>query len=295
MDRVVVASRKAQKKREGPQAVLAAALETDILVDLLEAFEGVGLPPSEVTLGIDALEHLARSMDAPLPPHSLWLDVGLWRTQVLLLANGSPVCYRSIPCVWPTAKCEQGNPMPRPCRGGPQDLVSEVIATVLAASPEARRLPELTIITGEQAGHEEVVSTLGKLLPGEVRCLGDYSWTRLGLEPAFCGRFDQLAVALGLALRGVEGRGALNFLRGEFAVKVLSASRRRPRMVLAAAFTLALASAGLSVGLDMRAKTLRLEALENRNRQKPPFLRLLNFLAWSVPRRDDHGSISNGA
>ena len=32
-----------------------------------------------------------------------------------------------------------------------------------------------------------------------------------------------------------------------------------------------------------------------RNRQKNPFLRLLNFLAWSVPRRDDHGSISNGA
>ena len=34
---------------------------------------------------------------------------------------------------------------------------------------------------------------------------------------------------------------------------------------------------------------------ELRKRQKNPFLRLLNFLAWSVPRRDDHGSIRNGA
>ncbi|MYL85404.1 transposase [Desulfovibrio aerotolerans] len=32
-----------------------------------------------------------------------------------------------------------------------------------------------------------------------------------------------------------------------------------------------------------------------RNRQKNPFLRLLNFLAWSVPRRGDHGSIGTGA
>ncbi|BAH73461.1 hypothetical protein [Solidesulfovibrio magneticus] len=32
-----------------------------------------------------------------------------------------------------------------------------------------------------------------------------------------------------------------------------------------------------------------------RNRQKKSFLRLLSFLAWNVPRRDAHGSISNGA
>ena len=32
-----------------------------------------------------------------------------------------------------------------------------------------------------------------------------------------------------------------------------------------------------------------------RNRQKNPFLRLLSFLAWSVPRRDSHGSLSDGA
>ena len=34
---------------------------------------------------------------------------------------------------------------------------------------------------------------------------------------------------------------------------------------------------------------------EARNRQKRSFLRLLSFLAWSVPKGDDHGSISNGA
>lgn len=272
MERVVVASRKAHRKREGPQAVLAAALETDLLAELLKAFEGVGLPPSEVTLGIDALEHLARSMDAPLPLHCLWLDVGLRRTQVLQLADGSPVCCRSIPCVWPEPVWREQDNLatetpPRSWRGTSQALVSEIIATVLAASPDARRLPELTIITGEQAGHGEVLGALCKHLPGEVKRLRDFSWERLGLEPAFRSRLDQLAVALGLALRGAEGGGSLNYLRGEFAVKALSASRRRPRLVLAAAFALALASAGLSVGLDMRAKTLRLEALENQARE----------------------------
>ena len=42
-------------------------------------------------------------------------------------------------------------------------------------------------------------------------------------------------------------------------------------------------------------KTNKTEPRKKGNRQKNPFLRLLNFLAWSVPRRGDHGSIRTGA
>ena len=64
---------------------------------------------------------------------------------------------------------------------------------------------------------------------------------------------------------------------------------------------LAVESLGRAVGDPMPAKGQNVVQMPGEhlpdgpgNRQKNPFLRLLNFLAWSVPRRDDHGSVSNG-
>lgn len=273
LQNVVVSYRKIARRQDGSQFVIAAALPKDTLTALLESFQEEGLPVAEVGLSVDCLDFLARETGESLPSRSIWLDIGGRQTQFMYLMDGMPACYRSLP--WGCSEVAAGageTPMVKTFsqEGGAalEHLVPEIIATVLAISPEAVRLPELIVVCGDAAGHDGLLTALRERFQSTVRQLRDFSGKRLDLPAEIHGQLDVLAMALGLALRKAAGSEALHFLHGEFAVKRVGNRRHRPRYVLAAAFVLAMVSLGLSIGIDLHVKATQLEALEAQARHR---------------------------
>jgi Tfp pilus assembly protein PilN len=230
------------------------------------------LPLAAVGLSLDALDDLTRELGEALPSRSLWLDLAGDRAQIVYRVDDQPARYRSIPwaaSAWSLPK-EQENQAVTSSSANQADwdaLVREAVMTVQAISPEAFRMPELTVVCGEAAGGLGLLSALGNRLPGQVKRLADFSWKMPVADLALRPRLNVLAKALGLALGATRPGGGINFLRGEFAVGLSRGGYRRPPLLLAASFLWLLLCLIVSWAVDTHSQQQRLAGLERQARQ----------------------------
>ncbi len=271
LEKVVIAYRKASQRKDGTQAIIAAALPKDTLTRLLEAFHEEGLPVSEVGLSVDVLDFIVKKVDVVLPSQSIWLDIGYERIQFMYFVDNMSTCYRSFLWTCPeqtvawreinaTGTCQEYSNHAA-CLG------REIITTILATNPAENRMPQLVVVCGEGANNDRLLAALGDQFQGTVRRLEDFPWKGFDMESEIRRQRNRLAIALGLALRGLESSERLDFLQGEFAVKSARIARSLPLYVLAAAFSLTLICLGLLIGFNLRFKAKQVEALDSQMHQ----------------------------
>lgn len=257
---------------------------------VLDALAAVGVDPSVVTFSSVALANLYGEGYLGAPPQDgatgsieAIVDIGDERTSVLLVDGGAPQFARTFSAAGGdvTRALSRGLGLPLDAAdeakrslnlmGGDGDptlvtvaeraiapIIRELRATFASYQGRTRRKVERVILTGGG-------SLLGGLAASISSSLGvGVEQLRLNDGRTFPeeGRLDEGALALALALRGLNGRNAprMNFRKGEFAfTKAVGEARGKVVALVAMAATIAIL---LGVG-----SWARVRALEKREAQ----------------------------